>query len=268
MPPLNNTENPQHYLLAKLALLAHRGKQPPQGTPPTDEELAQLYDNQLSFQRRQQVMSHINNNPQLFKQWIALVDVLTPKKSTQQNNQAHTFKHLFQTLQQHWQGLLSGAAVTSIILMVILLQPSANLTPSVNTAPSVANIKPNTAIKTASFISPDKRAILAGIKSNNAHKSILPKLNYNNAIGQQGSALKPALYQQYYTLGQLLAELTQQCQNNQAITADTWAKFIKTTHLIKQQSFIPLPKALNNLPRNKPAPQHCQLIQQLLLSGL
>jgi len=72
--------NLKQFWLAKLALLAQKGTNRAEGPVPTDEELAMLYDNRLDFSRKQQIMSHINANPDLMQQWISLLEILNEDK--------------------------------------------------------------------------------------------------------------------------------------------------------------------------------------------
>jgi len=265
MSQSENDNNPRHHLLAKLALLAHRGKKAPQGDIPTDEDLALLYDNQLDFKRRQQVMSHINSNPELFKQWIALVDLLAQENNTHTSTASNRADSLINQLQNHWQALVGTLAVAGLATLVVLLQPDSSLIPNIDNSPSVATTESTTNIEVAPFISPDTRAMLAGIQSKATDNTLLLNLDYTHAIDQQGSSFTPALYQQYYQLGQQIAELSIHCEMGK-VSAPMFDALKNTIQTIQQQSFIPLPAPLISL-AEKTESQACNTIKHFLLSN-
>ncbi|WP_317932702.1 hypothetical protein [Halioxenophilus sp. WMMB6] len=60
--------------IAKKILLARQGHSAVADPQPTLEELALLLDDKLSFQRKQAVYAWLNRSPELFAQWIRLVE--------------------------------------------------------------------------------------------------------------------------------------------------------------------------------------------------
>ena len=73
---MSTTPTEQHYAaLAKVkAALALAKLDKANGPVPTEEELAALLDQSLDEQRRDAIMGHIANTPEVYDQWIALVE--------------------------------------------------------------------------------------------------------------------------------------------------------------------------------------------------
>ena len=95
-----NSGSTEDQLLARLALLAeqHTPTDPPLGDRPSPEELALFYDNQLDFNRKQQVIAHLNADPTLRQQWLGLVDIMSDSKHT-----AETHSSLRDTVPCFWE---------------------------------------------------------------------------------------------------------------------------------------------------------------------
>lgn len=262
---------PKETLLGKLALLAHQGKQPPLGEKPSPEELAMLYDDQLDFNRKQEVMSHLNADPILFKQWMDLVDVMGESETAQQRATTTQPKSVgLLSWMFGWKGFVSGMATAGFAALIILQLPlDKGLTPSIEQPTQVASqdSKDNTASKV--FISPDKRAIAAGIDNALAAQEgirLLEKLDISMAVNQQGSALEPPLYQQYYQLGELVIEWEQHCYQGIHPSQEFLKQANTTIEQLSANSFIPLHETIIGLTQTPTLERACKLLQQFLLS--
>ena len=122
-----NEQHEKDIATAKLALALNNNKA--QGEPPSTEELAALYNNRLSSQRRQEVLDSIANTPSIYRQWIALVE--SHQAPSQQTHAQPPAKSLLTTvchyLSKFSEGLkprvlLSGTALASLLFMVVTLQ--------------------------------------------------------------------------------------------------------------------------------------------------
>ncbi|MFL0797279.1 MAG: hypothetical protein K6L73_07290 [Cellvibrionaceae bacterium] len=113
----------QQRFEGQLALHASRGAIPPQGPVPSTEELAMLQDDRLSFNRKQEVLSHINADAQLFKQWLDLVEANEIYREQTQTAQAQST--WLARLQQWFTPLRVGAAGIALagVMSVTLLIP-------------------------------------------------------------------------------------------------------------------------------------------------
>jgi hypothetical protein len=291
----NNLTNDQR-LLAKIALLAQHGTNKPEGEKPSDEELAMLIDNQLDFTRKQQIYSHINATPHLMKQWLELVEIMATEtahvkenlneavnESSKTNGQVkHPLLTQLSQWLKSWQGLTATLATSCAVALVVIMQPSLEISPLIATQPHVANsdtLKKKTA-PTSQFIGPEKRAISAGIlnvvKPNNA--KLFSGINLINTIDQQGSSLAPKLYQQYVELGQLLAQQHIKCNIDSGSDSESpilpiqaLTEIKDVVNAITEQSFIPLHKSLADMAgiKNKlSAEQLCQRVENFLLLAL
>lgn len=270
---------PKETLLGKVALLAHKDKQPVIGDVPSLEELAMLFDNQLDFNRKQEVMSHINADPLLCEQFMNLVDVMCDHTTADQHvtkSQNNSFTQLLSWLFS-WKGLTGSVASASLVAIVVLqFSPTSPLTPlieqpSYEANQETSNQESKNGTQTASFISPDKRAIAAGmvkaLNSNSQQKQKNQKqLDLTIAINQQGSALKPQVYQQYFKLGELLIEWDLLCYQNPKGETDLVEKLALTIEKISAESFIPVHKSIVKLSQNKHPELACNLLKQFLLS--
>ena len=289
----NNVKNDE-LLLAKMALLAQYGTTTPEGEKPSDEELAMLIDDQLDFTRKQQVFSHINANQTLMTQWLNLVDIMSAdttnilnnaeENAKTKNSKAPFFTRLGKWLKS-WQGISTGLATSCAVALVILMQPSLELTPQIATQPQVANSDTNKKtpnkqpITAPQFISPDKRAIAAGLLTivNPSNVHLFTEFNLSNSVEQNGSSLTPSLYQQYFELGQLLAQQHLHCKAEPRppkLQSKQLTKITELTNAIAEHSFIPLDKdlaAISTMNNSKAKPsteQLCQQVENFLMFAL
>jgi len=265
----------EETLLGKIALLAHKNKQSAFGETPSLEELAMLYDNQLDFNRKQEVLSHINSDPLLFEQFMNLVDVMYDNTTANQHvaeSKNSSFTQLLSWLFS-WKGLTGSVASASLVVIIVLqFSPTSPLTPLIEQPSYEANHEASNngsknGTQTASFISPDKRAIAAGIaNASNDNVQQLKQLDLSIAINQQGSALEANIYQQYFQLGELLAEWEQLCRQDKGANTVFIQQFSLTINQISTESFIPVHQNLVKLSQAKQPEQACDLLQQFLLS--
>ncbi len=112
-----------------LAILATRlteGKRSALGPAPSSEDLAAFYDGKLSAVRRTQVLSHIANSPDRYRQWLALVD------AAQTEAHAASARTVNSSLNKSWRTaaqwikharmktvMLGGGAVAAVLALVI-----------------------------------------------------------------------------------------------------------------------------------------------------
>ena len=269
-----NEPTPKKNLLGKIALLAHKGKQFPTGGKPSAEELAMLYDDQLGFQRKQEVMSHLNADPVLFEQWMGLVDVMAEAPVEQPVISSKNFSTKLASWLFGWKSLAGGMAAAGFAALLILQQTTDNgLSPSIEQPNQVASQDTKGNIPVKGFVSPGKRAIAAGIgnaldkqEAKQEDSRLLEKLDLSMMVDQQGSALKAPLYQQYFRLGELIVEWEQLCHQK---TPPTQEFLQQANHAIEQlaaDSFMPLPEAIIDLTQTPSTEQACERLQQFLLS--
>ena len=69
----NGTGGRVEMVQARLAMSVCAEAEP-QGGAPSDEELALLLDDRLDFSRRREVLSHLNNDAQLYARWLQLAE--------------------------------------------------------------------------------------------------------------------------------------------------------------------------------------------------
>lgn len=257
---------PHDQVLVKLALLAHTGKHKAKGDKPTSEELAMLIDGQLDYKRKEEVMSHINADPALFSQWTQLVDIVNIE-----NKQTVKFKEKTRWLAwlTNWQTLAGSVAVAGIATVLIMHSPT-EFSPNIDSQPQVATTQAKGQTNTAQFVSPDKRAIMAGIKNSLKQKKaeLGFKLNLTNAVDEQGSSLTPELYQNYYQLGQTITEMALQCKENQVTSPILLNTLRKLNDTLKRDSYIPLKESLADISRETEKKQRCLKINDFLQSEL
>ncbi len=118
-------------LLARLMMLAQHGRSQPSGLLPTSEELAMLFDEQLDYQRKQQVISHINHNEQLMQQWTELVSILTIDNTADHaiNNSLAADKKTNNRFSQFlnklvsWQRITGGLVTASLVAFFSICNP-------------------------------------------------------------------------------------------------------------------------------------------------
>ncbi len=145
--------------------------------------------------------------------------------------------------------------------------------------PFAQSDKQKTFANPALFVSPDKRAMAAGIQQmikqhDTGHKS---RLNLSSAISQQGSSLDEKLYQHYFELGQLLLIQQSECQklrsdsnqHNQPthIKLNQLDKIIRLSKTIAKISFIPLPPLLAELNDETKSHSFCLQLDNYFLSN-
>lgn len=268
---ISDSANNNDLLLSKLALLAQQANVTPEGEKPNNEELAMLLDDQLSFTRKQQVISHINADSNLMQQWISLVEILACDTKTLKSKQdkPSLMTPLLNYLSS-WQGLTSSLATASLVVIVFIMQTPQQLSPNIEMQPDVAAID---AIKKTNkaFISPDIRAISAGILnySKTHNTPYFDAINLSNAIDSAGSSLSEALYQQYANLGYLIAAQHLECKNSSQQVIINRKRLSKITALITtlaDESFLPLANNLLKIGDIKNSKQRCEQINTFLVS--
>lgn len=255
------------HLLAKLALLAHAGKHKPKGDKPSDEELAMLIDDQLDFKRKEEVISHINADQALLEQWLQLVDIIAiEEKSSEKSDE----KVSWLSWMTQWQALAGSIAVAGIASVLIFNSSFNEISPGIETQPEVATTQSKGQPKAKQFISPDKRAIAAGVKNSLSQSKV--KLSYhinlNNAVDQQGTSLTPELYKTYFNLGQTIIKIAIQCQVKQPINSDLLNKLTELNTQLKHDSFIPMTQSLSGITSKTTSKDTCIKINQYLTSEL
>ncbi|MBB3168032.1 hypothetical protein [Simiduia aestuariiviva] len=120
-----------------LALQALQGLTTPEGPGPSAEELAQLADgdSQLDVNRRNAIYQHLNADPALLRQWLALTEASqTPQASASTPYpDASVWARLSQWFSQHTQSLhttgrwlTAGATAAALLIAVLLFKPTAN----------------------------------------------------------------------------------------------------------------------------------------------
>ena len=256
---------PRDTLLAKIALLAQRGNRQPIGAPPSLEELAMLYDDQLDFNRKQEVISHINNDPTLLKQWTDLVDVMGEQVTEKQS----IAKPAFFAWLSHWKILTAGMATASFAMFMVLQQPQdTSLTPGIDTQPSTASQDVIVGNKKTNFTSPDKRAIAAGIVAAQQARNIIPSEALTRIIADvEASSLEATLYQTYYSLGQQLDAASLQCKSQQLSSAQV-KTITQTIAQLSTISFIPIAESLKSITTDTDTETTCKKIQTFIESGI
>jgi hypothetical protein len=279
----NSSNDDNNLLLSKIALLAQNGNSTIHGEKPSDEDLAMLFDDRLDFNRKQQVISHLNADPLLMQQWINLVEILGSEALESEflisENVKVKEKQRFLTPLLNWfsswQGVTGGLVAASLVVVVFLMQYPSPLTPNIDHQPQVATgtqtkQTDKNGIKNQ-FISPDKRAISAGIMAYLTAHNIehFTGINLSHAIGQNGSSLAPTLYQHYFALGQIIAEQGVACMiktKHLVIDKKQLAKMVQLIKKIKQTSFMPLPKSLANINEQQNLKQLCGQLNHFLSS--
>lgn len=116
--------SPEIRLLAQQLLLIHQGQSELVASVPAAEELAALLDGRLSFARRQEVYAYLNRSPQLFSQWIALVEAVSNQQVEQQNDVTVSGMNVWRRLVDYWSG---GAArvwysrIAAVLVIAVVL---------------------------------------------------------------------------------------------------------------------------------------------------
>ncbi len=266
----NKHFDPHNRFKAKLVSLAEQGQHKVKGVAPSEEELAMLFDGQLDFKRKDEVMSHINTNPVLLKQWLQLVDIAATEETNTEKVKQTAGLFLWFT---HWQRIVSGMAVAGIATVLILNQTQNGLSPEVDTQTPVAaqqtkGGQPNN--QTTHFISPDTRAIAAGVQSalNKSTIKLPYTLNLESAMDAKGSALVESLYIGYFQLGQTSAKIALHCQANQPIPAAHLKTFASIKSMLKTNSFISLSEPLKRINIEAEPSVLCAQIKTFLVSTL
>jgi hypothetical protein len=65
---------PKLRVLAKQLLLIRQRRHDLDFPPPREEELASLLDDQIDFNRKQQIYAYLNTSPELMQQWVDLIE--------------------------------------------------------------------------------------------------------------------------------------------------------------------------------------------------
>lgn len=100
-----------------------------QGSPPSDEELVLLMDGQLSEERRTEVLSHLAQRPERYRQWLSLADM----DADEQASQAGLFSILSRGLNNwliDWRYAAGGLGAMAAVLLLVnqmALPPSEQL---------------------------------------------------------------------------------------------------------------------------------------------
>lgn len=114
-------KSPEIQLIARQLLLVYQGQCAQEqngltGAVPTAEDLAALADGRLSFTRKQEVYAYLNRSPELFAQWVALVEALSELSPRTQEHK------------RGWRQMIADAAritvpvwVTSAIALIVLV---------------------------------------------------------------------------------------------------------------------------------------------------
>lgn len=266
-----NIYKPQHRLAAKLVSLAEQGNHKAQGPAPNDEELALLFDDQLDFKRKNEVISHLNTNPALREQWLQLVEVasMNTRAQTSPSIAKSGWLAWLANLRPAWPRLVAGMAVAGIAAVMIITQTQQGIAPQQDSADSVADGKNTPANTGPAFVSPDKRAMAAGILAtlNTSTDSLPYKLNLNHAVDTEGSALKADLYQDYVAFGAALTELAIQCHPQPAIDQNKLKKWLQLRDTLNTTSFLKINSNLMTLTTDSPATQVCPVLDSFLQSN-
>lgn len=203
---------------AMIALHVTRGGHAPQGEQPSYEELALLLDGRLDFNRRKEVITHLNANTELFAHWVSVVEaksVLSEVTESEQN--------LLQRLQQWINPTRLGfigtalAAITTAVIVLPLLDGPATVSPQqARNIPGYAsngNVQIETAVQAGIVLSYQNYS--ETLKQTLPVRSILN----NQSIPEQSilSTLNPLALQ----LGEALLESYRMCQqkNYRAISS-------------------------------------------------
>ncbi len=194
---------------AMIALHATQGVHTPQGEQPSHEELAMLLDDRLNFNRRKEVLTHLNANTELFAHWVSLVEAKSILSETTKNELS-----LLQRLQQWLNPTRLGfigtalAAITTVAIVMPLLDAPATIPQNQpRTTPdyaSSADVRIETAVLAGILISYQNYS--AAIQQTLPINSILN----SHSIPEQSNlaALNPLAIQ----LGEALLESYRSCQ--------------------------------------------------------
>lgn len=199
-----------NYGLAQIGIAATEKE--PQGAAPSDEELALFIEGKLSFERRQEVISHLNVNPLLYQQWMQLVELVSLASQTEQNSvdqkMADTSERNWFERLKDWLGWKEYALAGSMaaVVMTVLIWPASNnegLSPRMDVAPPSAS--------QGKLLDKD-RAFAAGLKS--VDNSVTQALTLSSARSFQDVVLRKPIYDLYFQLGELTAKGASQCRSN------------------------------------------------------
>ncbi|TCK08361.1 hypothetical protein [Marinobacterium mangrovicola] len=115
-------EQQQEYL-ARLALAIAEASTA-SGPEPDNEDLAALLDNRLPLERRQQVISHLANNSELYSQWQQLLTDLECWETSDTNVSSISGRHQPKRW-RHWLAGVGGLGTAAAALLVgwLILSP-------------------------------------------------------------------------------------------------------------------------------------------------
>lgn len=201
--------NKENYSLAHIGISVTEKE--PQGDAPSEEELALFIEGKLSFDRRQEVISHLNVNPLLYQQWVQLVEFASLASESQHallsEKAAMTSKRSIFDRLKDWLGWKEYALAGSLaaVVMTVLLWPAnhdVGLSPKMDVAPPTA---------TQGRLTDQNRAFAAGLKSVN--NSVSQSLNLVSARMSDDVALEKSIYTIYFDWGQITAKGVELCRN-------------------------------------------------------
>ncbi|WP_226661460.1 hypothetical protein [Microbulbifer aggregans] len=126
-----NKSSREQAAAARLALHASRG-QPPRGPEPSEEELAQLLDDRLEFSRKQEIYSHLNANPELYRQWLLLAESHAERQAQSGTTENHG-KNPF-----HWLRWFGASSALAGLAAVLVIAPWRDTPPSISVQHDIA----------------------------------------------------------------------------------------------------------------------------------
>lgn len=205
----------------KLVLALEHGRAA-KGPAPSAEELALLHTQQLNFSRRQEVLSHLNTNPELWRQWLAsreadLADNTNPASETKAN--------LWHRLGA-WLWQPGPAAAISACLVLVLLWPSLPIhAPSdTGTEPQMHQPSPFAEIERAEITD----SLHAGIVSAFTQLAVSERKALALALGvddKNHASIDAIANTDAFALGAQAVEIYQQCATDK-LTPQTASAFL------------------------------------------
>ncbi len=102
--------------LLGIHLAKNRGR--PQGSPPSDEELALMIDGLLSEERRLEILSHLASRPERYRQWLSLADM----DADEQESQAGLLSILTKGINNwliDWRYAAGGVGAMAAVLLLV-----------------------------------------------------------------------------------------------------------------------------------------------------
>jgi len=122
------------YAVAQLALQLSDKSVRSETNPPSDEDLAAFYDNQLNEEQRQRILFSIVNHKETYSRWVQLVDTLGSNIDIEEKSEVKIPNPLSALLEKvkNWcqngdnfsNAFGSGLATAMVILFAVLLIPT------------------------------------------------------------------------------------------------------------------------------------------------